>query len=227
VSNVETSNENDRIGKQLVARRDLLLPIQPKVTRLNALVMQIFKLQLWFCGAVLVLGSVFPTGARLLAAAVSPIAQIVFLIYPSYPLRDGPLGSSFCQSVIGESFFVVFVILCLYQTVYIARYWRCPWRFNEFYMEQLGVRRSVLSAVVTGGITTAVAVLIGAILCHWYGFTDFESSTAMIKPYQLALWCYMMLAAALTFVLTFSLAVSSAAAAIRRLFLYGVESGRY
>lgn len=225
--NVETSGENDRIGKQRISRRDLLLPSQPKVTRLDALVTQLLKLQLWFCGAVLVLGSVSPTGARLLAAAVSPIAGIVFLIYPTYPLQDGPLGASFYQSVIGENFFMAFIILCTYQTVYIARYWKCPWRFNEFYMEQLGVRRSVLSAVVTGAITTAVAVLFGAILCHWYGLTDFESSAVTGKPYQLALWCYMMPAAALAFVLAFSLAVSSAAAAIRRLFLCGAESGHY
>lgn len=219
--NVKASGENERIGKQRVARRDLMLPSQPKVTRLNALVMQLLKLQLWFCAAVLVLGSIFPPGARLLAAAVSPIARIVFLIYPTYPLQDGPLEASFYESVIGENFFMAFVIFCGYQTVYIARYWRCPWRFNEFYMEQLGVRRSVLSAVVIGAITTAVAVLFGAILCHWYGFTDFESSTLTGKPYQLALWCYMMPAAALAFVLAFSLAVSSAAAALRRLFLRG------
>jgi hypothetical protein len=220
MNNVETSLENDRIAKQRIARRDLLLPSQPKVARLNALVMQLLKLQLWFCCAVLVLGSVFPTGARLLAAAVSPISRIVFLIYPTYPLQHGgPLGASFYQSVIGETFFMAFAIFCAYQTVYIGRYWRCPWRFNEFYMEQLGVRRSVLSAVVTGAITTAVAVLFGAILCHWYGFTDLKSSAATGEPYQLALWCYMMPAAVLAFVLAASLAVSSAAAAVRRLFL--------
>jgi hypothetical protein len=219
MDNIETSVENDRIGKQRIARHDLLLPSQPKVTRLNTFVMQLLKLQLWFSGAVLVLGSVFPTGARLLAAAVSPIARIVFSIYPTYPLHDGPLGTGFYQSVIGENFFVAFVILCAYQTVYIARYWRTPWRFNEFYMEQLGVRHSVLSAVVTGTIATLVAVLFGAMLCHWYGFTDFESSAATGEPYQLALWCYMMPAAAFAFVLALSLALSSVVAAVRRLFL--------
>jgi hypothetical protein len=219
MDNVETSVENDRILKQRIARRDLLLPSEPKVTRLNTFVMQLLKLQLWFCGAVLVLGSVFPTGAHLLAAAVSPIARIVFVIYPTYPLQDGPLGTNFYQSVIGENFFVAFVILCAYQTVYIARYWRSPWRFNEFYMEQLGVRRSVLSAVITGAIATAVAVLLGAMLCHWYGFTDFESSAAAGEAYQLALWCYMMPAVAFAFVLALSLALSSAVAAVRRMFL--------
>jgi hypothetical protein len=220
MDHMETKLESDRIEKQRIARRDLLLPGQPKVERLNALVMQVLKLQLWFCGAVVVLGSVFPAGARLLAAAVSPISRIVFLIYQSYPLQDGgPLGASFYQSVIGENFFVAFVLLCAYQTVYIARYWRRPWRFNEFYMEQLGVRRSVLSAVVTGAIATAAAILFGAILCYWYGFNDVEPSAVAGEPYQLAIWCYMMPAAALAFVLALSLALSSAVAAVRRLFL--------
>jgi hypothetical protein len=106
MDHMETKLESNRIEKQRIARRDLLLPSQPTVERLNALVMQLLKLQLWFCGAVVVLGSVFPGGARLLAAAVSPISRTVFLIYQSYPLRDGgPLGASFYQSVIGENFF--------------------------------------------------------------------------------------------------------------------------
>ena len=163
-----------------------------------------------------------------MAAAVSPISQIVFWIYPTYPVpQGGPLGASFYRSVIGENFFMAFAIFCVYQAVYIGRYWMCPWRFNEFYMEQLGVRRSVLSAVVTGVITTALATLFGAILYHWYGFTDLDNGATPGEPYQLALWCYMMPAVALAFVLAVSLAVSSAAAAIRRVLLCGVESGHF
>jgi hypothetical protein len=190
--------------------------------------MQLLKLHLWFCGAILGLGTLSPAAARLLAAAVSPISKIVFSIYPTYHLQlTGPLGRDFYQVVIGETFFMAVVIWLLYQTVYIARYWRCPWRFNEFYMEQLGVRRNVVSAAITAAIATPIAVLFGAILCHWFGSTASEPGEALVKPFQLALWCVMMPPMALTLVLAISMALSAAAAAIRRLFLCGVESGWY
>jgi len=226
VYNVEPSVESDRISKQQIARRDLLLPGQPKVERLNTVWVRLLMIHMCFCGTVLVLGSAFPAAARLLAVAVSPISKIVFRLYPTYRSQfAGQLGKGFYEAVIGETFFVAFATLFMYQTIYIARYWRCPWRFNEFYMEQLGVRRSVVSAIVTAAIAGPIAILLGAVLYHWFGFSESEPVAHIVEPYQLALWSFMTPNAALIFVLAVSMAVSSTAAAIRRLFRCVVESG--
>jgi hypothetical protein len=220
MNHIETSTESARITLQQRARRDLLSPSQPWIVRLNDLSMLVLKLQLCFCGAVLVLGSLWPSGARMLAVVVSPIARLVFLVHGHYKIAmDGPLGRDFNLAVTGETFFVTLLLFVSYQAVYLGRYWKCPWRFNEFYMEQLGVRRNGVSAAITALIAIPIAVLLGAVLGQWLGIGVAERPVTVVKPYQLALWCWLMPAAALSLVLALPLSVSSVMAALRRLFI--------
>lgn len=72
--------ENDaaRIAKQRIEKRDLTLPLQPRLTSMNRWHGKLLRAHVFFCFAVLILGYLVPSGARLLATLVSPLGSIVY-----------------------------------------------------------------------------------------------------------------------------------------------------
>lgn len=217
MTDTEIDTDEIRIKKQRVAKRDLLLPNIPQLDNLNTIFVNIIKFHIFFCLLILILAMISPMAAKFIAMIVSPIAKIALFLNPNQGHFTGEFGDEFYLSLTWEAFLVGFLTFSFYQIMLIGRYWRYPWRFNEYYLEQLGFKRTVISAFLTAVISSMVAALMGAILLHWCYFQFQDQTYISLKPFQLILWCYFVPAASLVFSLMISLAISSILATVRRL----------
>jgi hypothetical protein len=215
-------NNEDRISRQRIERRDLLLPEQPTLSHIYRWHLNLVKAHVIYCITVLITGYIFPQVAIFLAKIVMPISNIVSFVYPNYFLNQhftGVFNPEFYRSISGEAFFLATITAIIYSVVYVGRYWRFPWRFCDYVQEQLGVRKSATSALITTITSGFFSFLFGFPLYVWLGLFDSETMSGAIKVHQLMLWSILMPGASLCSVFVILLTVSGVLSIGRRLFL--------
>jgi hypothetical protein len=200
-----------RIAEQRKARRDLTLGAQPLLEKIMSTLIKVLQLHLCFVFAWMLLGSVYAPAARLLAKCVSPLAEIAFFFYRMYSVPDhfrGTLGHDFYRSIVGETFFVGIIVGILFAVVYFGRYWRKPWRFSQFFLEQLGTRASWSAILFSLLLTTPFCLMFGLGVLAWYGVLDSEPSQEAVALHQLGLWSIFSAGSIFAFLLPFFVILS-------------------
>jgi|GEM_PF-3766282 hypothetical protein len=183
--------EDQRIAEQRKLKRDTTLPQKPLFDNLYQYLDTVTKVHLGFIAIWFLLTTAYAAAGEKFVNFFSPLADLVFYIWPNARLESeyfGSLGATFYRSITGETFFVAIVLAILTGGVYVGRYWSRPWRMSQFVLEQLGTKASWLAAVVMLAVVSGLAALLGLTSAAWLGFISYGDALKPIALFQLAMW---------------------------------------
>lgn len=180
-------------------KRDLTLKVVPFLDNVEKLVDWLLRLHVSLILASLLGISISKSFVSFIIVSLSPISDIVFYIYPQYTVDQhfhGNLGAAFYRAVVGETFFVAGCTGLLYAVLYFGRYWDRPWRFSEFWIEQVGAKNNLSSSFNMILIICPIFLIISAVVVVWFGIDvsffntkpDSNIGLTNIKLHAFSLW---------------------------------------